>query len=318
MSRSTIIGSVRQCSIAAALAQFGLFGMAAPAHAQPQPTLPPVNLGNSSFMDGQSAPGLQAQEILTYFEADSFRDSNGQALSAPHAITAEASQTQLVYFSQHRLLGAYVGADVQLPIIRLDLEPALGMHIKQTGLGDLIVSPLILQWRGQHLLGRPYSHRLSLTAMLPTGGYRDDRLINTGDNIFRFNPYYAATWEFAPRWEASMRLHYLWVSKNHDPPVALAAQNSQAGQALHLNFATSYAFSPKFRLGLAGYALKQIGDDRVDGARAHGSRERIFGLGPGLMWKAPAATLIANLYIETGARNRPEGTRLAIRLAKHL
>ena len=112
------------------------------------------------------------------------------------------------------------------------------------------------------------------------------------------------------------RLHYLWNGKSSDPPAAMGANSTQAGQAIHANFSTSYALAPELRAGIGGYALWQLTDDKTDGAALQRSRERAYGLGPGLMWRRGGNMLAANIYGEFGARNRPEGMRISIRLAK--
>ena len=48
--------------------------------------------------------------------------------------------------SQNTLLGAHYGAEVLLPLVRLDLDIDGGPDGRRTRQGDLIVSPLMLQW----------------------------------------------------------------------------------------------------------------------------------------------------------------------------
>ncbi|MGV8307919.1 transporter, partial [Pseudomonas aeruginosa] len=43
------------------------------------------------------------------------------------------------------------------------------------------------------------------------------------------------------------------------------------------------------------------------------SREQVFGIGPGVMYSQGRQTLFANLYAESGARNRSEGNQLTLR-----
>ncbi len=274
-----------------------------------------VNLGYSNYLDGIAGPGWRLQEITVGYRATKFRDAEGRIVPSPTGAHVIASQTQIGFLAKSRLFGAYWGGDVQLPIARVETTFGPQHEITEVGMGDLIVSPLILQWPRRKLFGRPYSQRLSLTAILPTGDFASSRLVNLGDHAFHFNPYYAATWEMTPRWDLTARVHYLWNGRNTDPPAAIAAKSIQAGQAVHVNFSSSFALSPDLRVGLGGYALQQLSDDKVNGASLRHSRERVFALGPGVMWRRAGTMLAANIYREFGALNRPEGARISIRWA---
>ena len=58
--------------------------------------------------------------------------------------------------------------------------------------------------------------------------------------MFSVDPYYAFTFFITPKLETSWRFHYIWKSRNNDPPIAFKANNIQPGQAFHFNFGTSY------------------------------------------------------------------------------
>ncbi len=281
-----------------------------------QVTLPPVNLGSSSFLDGLAGPGWLVQETLSYYSAPRFTDADGHALSQPDEIVVAAAVTHVALLSKLKLLGAHVGAEILVPVVRFDLDVAPALQDGGAGIGDLVVGPLLLQWNGHSLFGRPLHHRLGINVTVPTGRHDGRRAGNVGHGTWQFNPHWAFTSIVSSRWELSGRMHYLWVSENHDPPASLGATTTQAGQAAHANFSLSYALTNGLRVGAAGYALKQITDHRIDGLDQAGSREQVIGLGPGLSWSVGGSTLFANVYLETAVRNRPKGARFFLRWSR--
>jgi hypothetical protein len=56
----------------------------------------------------------------------------------------------------------------------------------------------------------------------------------------------------------------------------------------------------------------------VDGNEVSGSKEQVIGIGPGLLWHiSPDNHFFCNVYWETEAENRPEGTRVNMRYVYH-
>lgn len=76
----------------------------------------------------------------------------------------------------------------------------------------------------------------------------------------------------------------------------------------------SAAITDNWRLGLASYGLWQLADTRVDGRSVSKSRQHAIAVGPGLLWSDGHATVIATVYEEIEARNRPRGTSAVLRL----
>ena len=287
---------------------------------------PAVNLGFTSFLDGIPPAGLgwYAAQYVQFYTADKLPDLNlpPEYAAANPELDAWISLTQVIYQHPKALLGgANLGLDLILPAAAFELEADGTPLTAQDGLGDLLVGPY-LQWApamGKN--GPVFVHRVELQTILPTGDYDETRNINPGANVVSFNPYWSATWFITPKWTLSGRFHYLWNAKNEDPysPPDSGIRDTRAGQAVHANFATEYEVVAKhLRIGLNGYAFRQITDSQTNGADNDGEKEQVVALGPGVLWSFNADNhLFANVFIEMEAQNRPEGERFGIRYVHH-
>ncbi len=283
-----------------------------PALAYDQPS---VNLGFTSFLDGgpPAGPGLYFTQYLQYYTSDELKNMPNHLKSAETDVFVSLSQ--LVYQSDQELfLGGKWGMDVIVPIV--DIDNNLLPH--QSGLGDLLVGPF-LQWdpvMGQN--GPLFMQRVELQFILPTGEYSSSKALNPGSNHFSFNPYWSGTLFLSPQLTASVRLHYLWNAKNDDPNARGVVNDSQAGQAIHGNFATEYEVIPKMlRLGINGYFFNQITSSKHDGVKVPG-KEKVLAIGPGAMLSFSQDThLFFNSYFESNAEYRPEGEKYLLRLVHH-
>ncbi len=291
--------------------------------------LPPVNLGFTSFLDGAppAGPGFYFAQYVQSWTSDSFRDKNGDRLFpgvVDEDLSVWISLTQFIYQSNRPiLLGGKWGLDLIIPYVSADLDYAINAPLPQansSGFGDILIGPY-LQWDPiMGPAGPRFMHRVEFQLIFPTGKYDSNREINPGSNFFSFNPYWAGTLFITPRWTASTRIHYLWNAKNTDPNRAFSgADDTQAGQAMHLNFASAYEILPnRLRLGLNGYYLRQLTDTQVNGRDVGGRKEQVFALGPGFVIHFSKDThFFFNLYFETAAENRPEGERLNFRIVHH-
>ncbi len=286
---------------------------------------PAVNLGFTSFLDGAppAGPGWYFAEYFHYYYSDTFTDADGSRMMIPNKdfsalrnprLNVFVSLNQLIYQSnQEVLLGGKWGVDLIVPIVSINLDPDdMLLTDNGAGLGDILIGPY-LQWDPVIRDGRPvFAHRVELQCLLPTGRYDKKEALNPGSNFFSFNPYWAATWFPTAKSEVSWRIHYLWNARNHDTGI-------QAGQAIHLNVATSYAvIENRLRVGATGYYLGQISDSRLRGQPMPDSREQVFAVGPAVIYSfSQHDHLFFNAYHEFGAENRPEGQRGILRWVHH-
>ncbi|WEK07606.1 MAG: transporter [Candidatus Pseudomonas colombiensis] len=286
--------------------------------------LPGLNLGSTSFYDGSPAPagpGWYLEEYLTYSRANRFNDANGNKLALPNQqLEVVAPTTQIIYVGQPLANGAMPGFTlINTSLAHVDVDDGLNNAAlsSRAGFGDVILGaflqlPTLIRADGSPLL----TQRVEADVSVPVGAYDRNRSINPGSNFWSFNPYYAATYWFSPKWSASGRFMYLWNGKNDDPAAGFGdVSDTQAGQALHANLTLQYAFSEQFSAGLNGYWLKQITDTEVDGHTVSGRREKVWAIGPGVLYAFSKENVLSvNAYFEQQAENRTEGNKLVFNL----
>lgn len=293
--------------------------------------LPGVNLGFTSFVDGgpPAGPGFYYQQYHTYFTSDEFKDSDGDSALPSFAdedIDLFILLFQGIYQSNTEipLLKGKWGLDVIVPFVYTDISydtdnPAFPQD-NAGGFGDLLVGPFI-QW--DPIMGKSgpiMLNRIEFQLIFPTGKYNSNRELNPGSNFFSFNPYWSTTLFLMPKWTLSWRLHYLWNDENDDPNRNfVGADDTQAGQAIHVNFASAYeVLEKRLRFGVNGYYLKQITDTKVDGDDVSGRKEQVLAIGPGAVYHFSQNNhLFFNAYFETMVENRPEGYRFNLRWTHH-
>ena len=314
-SAKSIIG------IASALSLLVAFNQSAKAYDEPN-----LNLGFTSFLDGglPAGPGFYAVEYLQFYTANKLTDQYGNSLGLPKSdIDALVSLTQFIYVSNLKVGSGSLGLDVIVPwVASANVDDGLGNSVLKgrTGLGDLLIGPLIQFDPIMGANGPLFVQRIEFQILAPTGLYDRTAAVQPGANFWSFDPYYAGTVFITPEWTASARIHYLWNGKNDEPNVALGpgAVSSQAGQAFHMNFASEYAVTKELRIGLNGYYLQQTTDTEVNDIPVPGRRERVAAIGPGFVYSwGPEHTFFFNAYEEFGAENRPEGERFTVRYVQH-
>lgn len=321
----------RGALLAAAVSLAVTTGVAAQVPSVGQPS--GLNLGGTSFYDGfTGSPGWTWLTWLRSSSANAIKDNAGSSVPAFNSpkITSYVWANQIAYLSDTSLSGWRPGVTAILPTVSLhsSFGPGQSLTSGGTGAGDITVGAYMQADPVMSAAGQPFFvQRFSLDVILPTGKYDRHTDINQGAGFTSINPYWAATLFPAERWELSWRLHYLYNSRNNKPASSNPQQSfngvpltsTQAGQAAWVNFAASYAITPAFSLGINGYYFQQISDSKANGTTLPDARERVLGIGPGMMWRIDRDTsLWVNFYHETMVRNRTSApltaqARLAIK-----
>jgi hypothetical protein len=307
--------SVRTSVIACLLIATALGSVGIPGRCSAQVQLPTVNLGLTNFEDGFGTPGWLLQEFPDYYHADKRKDSQGTTVPGRNDLTVFSTTSHVVYVTQQRFIGGWLGFEALQPWVDLDVRIANGPSSRVRGFGDLTVGAG-LQWAPAEIGGGVFVHRLMLDVGVPTGRYSDTQPVNVGNNFVNLDPYYALTYERG-KVELSARLHYLWNSVNHEPYAGLGANTVQAGQAFHMNYSASYEVITHVRVGFNGYWLQQTTDDKINNTNLPYSLERTVGLGAGIQFFSGRDFWIhLNGYKETDVRNRAQGSSVTLRFSK--
>ena len=279
-------------------------------YAQAHPAEPEVNLGDTSFLDALGGPGFLLEEIGDGYNSGTTFVAGGQVVKGAPAVNSISSLTHSVVLTKDRLFGAWYGTEVVLTAAHVNAGApgALG------GLGDLTVSPLVLQWKQKKMGSTLLGQRFVLDFEVPVGEYSQSLPANLSSHAYTIHPYYTFTFLPTHKIETSWRTHYLYNGVNHSPPTGDGERSTQAGQAIHFNATVAYSLPHGLWLGANGYFLKQITDPKVNGGILTASPERVGAIGPGLLWDRGQYLFYINAYHELGAVNRPEGSKLVLRL----
>jgi len=188
-----------------------------------------------------------------------------------------------------------------VPMLDLDLalSPVPGVTVKgrKRGLGDLTIG------NGLHWTFPTFDMVNAVDVVVPTGNYDAADFVNPGQNKWVFRLNHMGTWHPAPAWDVSYRLHWDYNFSN-------SATDYHSGQTVYLNWAIGWKPRPQMTVGLAGYYLRQVTDDRQAGhvVGPDGNRTRVDGIGPCVKYFLPNHVMLTAKYFrEFNARNHPEG-----------
>jgi hypothetical protein len=274
-----------------------------------------TELGLTSYPDGIEnfyagvlpPPGYYLQNYWLFYKADEFQGGppNPKAFLFVDAL-------RFIYVSKLKILGAYYGTHVVVPLVYTDLySQAGGMTIandQRFGFGNTAFDPVILGWHFGEF------HLTSALEIQFPGSYSRNNPASPSRNYFTFEPIVAFAW--LPKWGLgiNVKMMYDFPTCNNDPLRITGARNYyHSGQAFHFDYCIDYAVLPKLRLGVAGYYYTQTTGDIRDGVDI-GFHGREFALGPAIKYDYGHFSFSIVNEFELAAINRPEGVRNWVRI----
>jgi hypothetical protein len=255
--------------------------------------------GAEDFMAGAlPPPGTYLINYLTYYTADDFE----HPLFSDFDVDVVANTLRLIHVTDQKVLGANWAMHVFIPIVYQDVTLPFGSD-DTVGIGDLIVSPLVLGWhfRNWHFVA-------GLDLHMPTGSYdepdfrRGKDLANIGRNYWTLEPAAAFSYRSDGGFEVSAKFMYDFNTENDDT-------DYESGQEFHFDYTVGYHTGP-WAVGVGGYYYKQTTGDDGDGAILGDFKGQAFAIGPQVQYGYKNMSFTLKYHAEMDVENRPEGDAL--------
>jgi hypothetical protein len=251
---------------------------------------------------------------LPIFSKDRLLDKNGDKIVDFEA-DVRAITPRFIWVTPWKLFGASVASQVFFPTYWASVDIGGesgngGASFDDSGLGDILFTPVVLGWH----LG-PSLHVVAAEDLfLPTGDYdaRDPSSQILSKNQVTFESVVAATY-FIGNFDFSVKAMYDFNTKNDDYILGSSAGKVQPGQEFHVDWAVSYAPTEAVRLGISGYSYWQVTKDEFDsdsgGPKVKGDQGQVHALGPAVQYWPNKGRFSATLkhQWEFGAKSLPEG-----------
>lgn len=242
---------------------------------------------NGDFLMGVFGPaGVYFRNDTFYYDASAGVRPLGGALAGASDTQVLANLSKFIWLTDNEIFGARYGAAVVVPFIHASVSgqaSAGGFEAfkegDRSGLGDITVSPLLLNWTfgNSHITFAP-----AITA--PTGQYDPDYLLNISRHYWSFYVGGAYTW-FDPQngHEISISPGLLFNTEN-------PTTNYHTGTALYVDWLIGQHFSESFAMGVTGYYFRQLQGDSASlplGIDVNDFKGIGLGIGPAVNFAVP-------------------------------
>ena len=257
-------------------------------------------------------PGVYLKNYFALFQKDRLMDDDGKKVPVDFEADVTVVVPRFIWVTSKTLFGASYGVQAFFPMHWTEVRSSdLGIDADESGLGDIILTPLILGWHFS-----PNFHVVAaLDIWAPTGDYeRDDPASQIlSKNHWTFEPVVAVTY-LRNGFDFSAKFMYDFNTKNDSYNLLGVGEGElEPGQEFHIDWALSYAKNEGLRYGISGYAYWQTTKDEFDadagGPTIKGEKGVVYAAGPTIKYWPNQGRFSATLkhQWEFGAENLPEG-----------
>ena len=251
----------------------------------------------------QPEPGVYLALRAVQFRSDQLRDREGNVVPIDFRLLARGAAlgaARTVTLGR----GTFLTFAASVPVARISSgvdDPRVS--IDRAGLSDLYLMPFRFGWRS----GR-FDQTVSYGLYAPTGQFEPRGSVGRGHWTHQLSAGGAAYFDPKRRHRASALLSWDYNTRKR-------GIDFTRGSTVQLQGGVGVGVGALGTAGIAGYALRQVSDDRgadlPDALR--GLRERVYGLGPEVQLVLPRLRMKVELraMFDVGARARPSGDVLA-------
>ena len=261
------------------------------------------NGGVENFMAGAAPPpGFYVLEYGNVYRARKLKDNAGNDVPLPtFKVDAVAAATRFVWSMPNTVAGGNVVLHAIVPVVNLQVAVP-GASQSKTGLGDITFGPALAFHHSASL-----HSVLALDFVAPVGSYRKGDLANIGRNYWSVQPLYTMSYIDPAGFNGDFKLTFNLNRRNTDT-------DYRSGDEVYVDYSAGWGFGNGWVLGVGGYGMRQLANDKSAGVSLPGSKGAAFAIGPSLKYDNGKGWFItAKLQREMAVRNRPEGSALWIK-----
>jgi hypothetical protein len=255
-------------------------------------------------------PGFYVRDYNYFYWANSLNDSSGNKIGPANAyVFTYANLPRLLWITDTKFLGGYVGFDGFLPLISQQVNIDPGFRNNTFGVGDLFAEAT-LSW---HL--KQFDFAVGSGVDLPTGDSPTVYGPSTkpGLGYWTFMQTAGATWyiDEDKTWAVSALNRFEFNTEQRDTEVTY-------GDAYTLEWGVSKTMAKFFDLGAVGYYQQQVTGNSVSQPVPLTGLNRAAAVGPEISVAFPQVMFFASLRYnyEFMAYSRAQGNSVCLTLTK--
>jgi hypothetical protein len=253
-------------------------------------------------------PGVYAKDYNVFYFADRVNDSHGKEIKPadPEAFIY-ANVPRVIWITDSKILGGYLGVDALLPLKYTSLEFETGgprFDESTFGIGDLFAEAT-LSW---HVDQADFAIGYGFWA--PTGDFSETNPTHAGSGFWTHMFTAGMTWYMDPekKWALSALSRYEINQEQEDTDIT-------PGQAYTLEWGLSYALAKTVDVGVVGYYQQQV---TTDCGTSDSTKDKVVAIGPEITMVCPKLGLFTSIRYnyEVLAEDRLQGHTCCLTLIK--
>ncbi|WP_116474083.1 SphA family protein [Zobellella maritima] len=243
--------------------------------------------------------GTYYRGYLVHYDFDEIKLPDDNSLSAKGNVTALANR--FIHITEKKLLGANYGVETIIPVQRNDFDFASS---KESGVGDIFVSPMVLGWHG-----RQWDAVFAAGIWLDTGDDSSTEPAAIGKGFKTTMLTLGGTYfpDAAKSWSVSALSRYEIKSKQDETDIT-------PGDSWLVEWGIGKQLDSGLELGLVGYNAWQLENSK--GALVGKAEKHALGVEGSYFWPSLMLGLNAAYLNEYQVQNGPSGDLFRLTLTK--